>query len=68
MVENTYAVVYANTGPSDAPIHDPLIEPTLPIPVNDFKHNVSKWHLDDDKEFSEQYKVSRISKLLSNLL
>ena len=68
VVESTYAVVYANTGPSDAPIYDPLIEPTLPIPVNDFKHHVSKWHLDNNKEFSEQYKVITISNLLTNLL
>ena len=57
VIESTYAVVYADTGPSDAPKYDPLIAPTLPIPLNDFKHHVSSCHLDDDKEFSVQYTV-----------
>ena len=61
VVESTYAVAYADTGSSDVPMYDPLIEPTLPIPLNDFKHHVhvSKCHLDDNEGFSEQYNVIR---------
>ena len=55
--ESTYAVVYANTGPSDVPMYDPLIVPTLPISLDDFKDHVTNCHLNDDKEFSDHYKV-----------
>ena len=57
VVESTYAVVYANTGPSDVPMYDPLIVPTLPISLDDFKHHVSNCHSGNNKDFSEQYEV-----------
>ena len=57
VIENTYAVAYANTGPSDVPMCDPLILPTLPISLDDFKHHVTNCHLNDDNEFSDQYQV-----------
>ena len=59
-IESTYAVVYANTGPSDVPMYDPLIVPTLPISLDDFKHHVTNCHLNDDKEFSDQYQVINV--------
>ena len=55
VVESTYAVVYANTGPSDVPMYDPLIVPTLPVPVTDFKHHVTNCH--SNNNFSDQYTV-----------
>ena len=57
VVESTYAVVYANTGPSDVPMYDPLIVPTLPISLDDFKYHVTNCHLNDDEKFSDKYQV-----------
>ena len=57
VIESTYAVAYANTGPSDIPMYDPLIVPTLPISLDDFKHHVTNCHLKDDSEFYDQYQV-----------
>ena len=63
------STVYANAGtstdprpsvPPRAPKYDLLIEPILPIPVNDFKHHISTCHLDNNKEFSKHYTVSSL--------
>ena len=56
VVESTYDVVYDDAGPNDASNYVPRIEPTLPIPVNDFKYHVSSCHAKNEK-FSKQYKV-----------
>ena len=47
-------------GPSDVPMYDPLIVPTLPISLDEFKHHVTNCHLNDDKKFFDQYQVISI--------
>ena len=54
VVESTCVVA------SDVPMYDPLIVPTLPISLDDFKHHVTNCHLNDDKEFDDQYQVELI--------
>ena len=58
-VHATECTVYANTGPSIAPIYDPCIVPTLPISVDTFRHHITNCHLNDNNQFSDQYQVIR---------
>ena len=62
-VHATECIVYANTGPSIAPIYDPCIVPTLPVSVDTFRHHITNCHLNDDNQFSDQYQVIRSDSL-----